>query len=42
MGDASMRYISHLTMRDKAESLIFKLLALDMDARALTLSLIIR
>ena len=34
--------IFYLTMRDKVEGLTFKLLALDMDARAPTLSLIIR
>ena len=41
MRDAPMRDISHLTMRDKVGALTFKLLELEMDVRAPTLSLII-
>ena len=42
MGDAPMRDISHLTMRDMVRALTFKLLALDIDVRAPTLFLIVR
>ena len=37
-----MRDISHLTMRDMVGALAFKLLALDVDVRAPTFSLIVR
>ena len=42
IGSCSYESISHLTMRDRVGALTFKLLALDMDVRAPTLSLIVR
>ena len=42
MGDAPTKDISHLSMRDRAGALTYKLLALDMDVRTPALSLVIR